>query len=176
MATEAIHNIIRYVILTVIVSESLEELRRVLASSSYFSNYSPYFVSMASSLLIYNAQKISLNGLAHRRTCLTCSRTHGTCLVLKVGHITCNFYTKAKTLQIQGKENAEKLKLNLIELAKEKLPEKLLDEVPWPESENQSGDEVIELESAAAKDPSRCCNNCSDTLEMFLLLRKDIRD
>ena len=34
----------------------------------------------------------------------------------------------------------------------------------------------FELESAAAKDPSRCCNNCSDMLEMFLLLRKDIRD
>ena len=39
---------------------TLEELRRVLASSSYFWNYSPYFVSMASSLLIYNASKNQL--------------------------------------------------------------------------------------------------------------------
>ena len=144
---------------------------------------------MASSLLIYNASKNQLKWLGTLEDLLDLLSSqlgidskdfqvedNGTCLVLKVGHITCNFYTKANTLQIQGKENAEKLKLNLIELAKEKLPEKLFDEVPWPESEEQSGDEVIELESAAAKDPSRCCNNCSDMLEMFLLLRKDIRD
>ena len=144
---------------------------------------------MASSLLIYNASKNQLKWLGTLEDLLDLLSSqlgidskdfqvqdNGTCLVLKVGHITCNFYTKAKTLQIQGKENAEKLKLNLIELAKEKLPEKLFDEVPWPESEKQSGDEVIELESAAAKDPSRCCNNCSDMLEMFLLLRKDIHD
>ena len=31
---------------------------------------------------------------------------NGTCSVLKL-NITCNFYTKAKTLQIQGKENAD---------------------------------------------------------------------
>ena len=68
------------------------------------------------------------------------------------------------------------MKLNLIDLAKEKLPEKLPDEVPWPESEKQSGEEVIELEPAVAKDPSRCCNNCSDYLEMILVLRKNMRD
>ena len=49
---------------------------------------------------------------------------NGTCLVLKAGNITYNFYTRANTLQIQGKENAEQLKLNLIDLAKQKLPEK----------------------------------------------------
>ena len=96
--------------------------------------------------------------------------------MLKAGHITCNFYTEANTLQIQGKENAEQLKLNLIDLAREKLPEKLPDEVSWPESEKQDGEEFIELESAVAKDPSCCCNNCSDFIEMILLLRKDICD
>ena len=111
---------------------------------------------MASSLLIYNASKNQLKWLGTLEDLLDLLSSqlgidskdfqvqdNGSCLVLKVGHITCNFYTKAKTLQIQGKENAEKLKLNLIELAKEKLPEKLFDEVPWPESEKQSGDEVI---------------------------------
>ena len=168
---------------------ALEESRGVLASSSDFSNCSPYFVSMASSLLIYNASKNQLKLLGTKEDLLDLLlpelgidsndfqvKDNGTCLVLKVGLITCNFYTKAKTLQIQGKENAEKLKLNFIELAKERLPEKLFDEVLWPESEKQSGEEVIELDSAAAKDPNRCCNNCSDTLEMFLLLRKDISD
>ena len=86
-----------------------------------------------------------------------------------------NFYTGAKTLQIQGKENAEQLKLNLIDLAKEKLPEKPPDEVTWPESEKESDKEVIELEPAVVKDPGRRCN-CSDSLEMILLLRKDICD
>lgn len=60
---------------------------------------------------------------------------------------------------IQDKENAEQLKLNLIDLATEKLPKKMLDEVPWHESEKKSGEEVIELEPAVAKDPSRCYNN-----------------
>ena len=47
---------------------------------------------------------------------------NGTCSVFKAEQIiTCNFYTKAKPLQIQGKENAEQLKLNLIALANEKL-------------------------------------------------------
>ena len=40
------------------------------------------------------------------------------CYASKAEQITCNFYTKAKTLQIQGEENAEQLKLNLISLAK----------------------------------------------------------
>ena len=46
---------------------------------------------------------------------------NGTCSVFKAEQITCNFYTRAKTLQIQGKENAEQLKLNLVALANEKL-------------------------------------------------------
>ena len=43
---------------------------------------------------------------------------NGTCLVLKFGQITCNFYTKAKTLQVQGKDDDD-LKNNLISLSKE---------------------------------------------------------
>ena len=43
----------------------------------------------------------------------------------------------------------------------------------WPESEKESDKEVIELEPAVVKDPGRRCN-CSDSLEMILLLRKDI--
>ena len=144
---------------------------------------------MASSLLIYNASKKQLKWLGTKEELLDLLSSklgidssdfqvqdNGTCSVLKAGHITCNFYTKAKTLQIQGKEYAGQLKLNLIDLAKEKLPEKLPDEVSWSESERQDGEEVIELESAVAKDPGQCCNNCSDFLEMILLLRKDICD
>ena len=134
----------------------VEELRRVLASSSYFCNYSPCFVCMVSSLLIYSASKKQLKWLGTKEDLLDFLSSklgidtsdfqvqdNGTCSVLKAEYITCNFYTKAKTLQIQGKENAEKLKLNLIDLTKKKLPEKLPDEVPWPESEQQNGEEVI---------------------------------
>ena len=38
------------------------------------------------------------------------------CAVLKIQNITCNFYHKAKTLQIQGKEEADKLRKDLINL------------------------------------------------------------
>ena len=69
-----------------------------------------------------------------------------------------NFYTGAKTLQIQGKENAEQLKLNLIDLAKEKLPEEPPDEVTWPGSEKQSDEKVIELEPVVVKDSESFCN------------------
>lgn len=41
---------------------------------------------------------------------------NGTCAVFKIQNITCNFYHKAKTLQIQGKEDADKLKIDLINL------------------------------------------------------------
>ena len=43
---------------------------------------------------------------------------NGTCLVLKFGQITYNFYTKAKTLQVQGKDSDD-LKNNLISLSNE---------------------------------------------------------
>ena len=46
---------------------------------------------------------------------------NGACSVFKAEQITCNFFTKVKTLQIQGKGNAEQLKLNLIALTNEKL-------------------------------------------------------
>ena len=41
---------------------------------------------------------------------------NGICAVLKIQNITCNFYHKAKTLQIQGKEEADKLRKDLINL------------------------------------------------------------
>ena len=47
--------------------------------------------------------------------------------------------------------------------------------IPWPESEKHSDEEVIELEPVVVKDPGRCCN-CSDSLELILILRKDICD
>lgn len=98
---------------------------------------------MTSSLLIkYNASKKQLNWLGTKEDLLDFLSSklgidssdfqvqdNGTCSVLKAGHITCNFYTRGKTLQIQDKENAEQLKLNLIDLAKEKFPEKPPDEV-----------------------------------------------
>ena len=52
------------------LQRSLEELRRVLASSSYFFNYSPYFVSMASGLLTYNASKKQLKWLGTKEDLL----------------------------------------------------------------------------------------------------------
>ena len=62
-----------------------------------------------------------------------------------------------EALRRRVKECFSKL-LILLQLlsAEEKLLEKVFDEVLLPESEKQSGEEVIELESAAAKDPSRC--------------------
>ncbi|CAH3177286.1 unnamed protein product [Porites lobata] len=41
---------------------------------------------------------------------------NGTCAVFKIQNITSNFYHKAKTLQIQGKEDADKLRKDLINL------------------------------------------------------------
>ena len=41
---------------------------------------------------------------------------NGICAVFKIQNITCNFYHKAKTLQIQGKEEADKLRKDLINL------------------------------------------------------------
>ena len=41
---------------------------------------------------------------------------NGTCAVFKIQNITCNFYHKAKTLQIQGKEDADNLRKDLINL------------------------------------------------------------
>ena len=85
---------------------------------------------MASCLLIYNASKKQLKWLGTKEELLAFLTSklgidssdfqvqdNGTCSVLKAGHITCNFYTRAKPIQIQGKENAEQLKLNLIDLA-----------------------------------------------------------
>ena len=60
---EAINVSIKTCITSLVAAVTLEELRRVLASSSYFWNYSPYFVSMASSLPIYNASKNQLKWL-----------------------------------------------------------------------------------------------------------------
>ena len=41
---------------------------------------------------------------------------NGTCAVFKIQNITCNFYHKAKNLQIQGKEDADKRRKDLINL------------------------------------------------------------
>lgn len=41
---------------------------------------------------------------------------NGTCAVFKFQNITCNFYHKVRTLQIQGKEDADKLRKDLIKL------------------------------------------------------------
>ena len=68
-------------------------------------------------------------------------------VVFKAEQITCNFYTKAQTLQIQGKENTEQLKLNLIALANEKLTV----EVP-PANKKQNGGEASHLDSITAND------------------------
>ena len=41
---------------------------------------------------------------------------NGPCAVFKIQNITCNFYHRARTLEIQGKEDADKLRNNLINL------------------------------------------------------------
>ena len=44
-------------------------------------------------------------------------KDNGTCSVMKVKGMAFNFYVKAKTLQIQGKENANQLRADLVNLA-----------------------------------------------------------
>lgn len=72
---------------------------------------------------------------------------NGTCPVFKAEQNTCNFYTMAQTLQIQGKENAGQLKLDLVALAIEKLTV----EVPSA-NKKQNGGEASHLDSIAAND------------------------
>ena len=71
---------------------------------------------------------------------------NGTFPVFKAEQNTCNFYTKAQTLQIQGKENAGQLKLNLVALAVEKLTV----EVPSA-NKKQNGGEATHLDSREFK-------------------------
>ena len=42
----------------------------------------------------------------------------GTCSVIKAKEMTFNFYVRAENLQIQGKENANQLRVELVNLAR----------------------------------------------------------
>ena len=85
---------------------------------------------MAATLLSYTSSKYQLKWLGTKESLLTfltswlqvesCDiqvKDNGTCSVMKAKGMTFNFYIKAKTLQIQGKENANQLRADLVNLA-----------------------------------------------------------
>ena len=85
---------------------------------------------MASTLLSYISSKDQLKWQGAKESLLTFlssrlqieskdiqGKDNGTCSVIKAEGMTFNFYTKAKTLQIQGKENANQLRVDLVNLA-----------------------------------------------------------
>lgn len=85
---------------------------------------------MASTLLSYISSKDQLKWQSTKESLLTFLssrlqieskdiqvKDNGTCSVMKAKGMTFNFYTKAKTLQIQGKENANQLRADLVNLA-----------------------------------------------------------
>ena len=85
---------------------------------------------MASTLLSYTASKDQLKWQGTKESLLTFLssrlqvessdiqvKDNGTCSVMKVKGMTFNFYIKAKTLQIQGKESANQLRADLVNLA-----------------------------------------------------------
>ena len=63
---------------------------------------------------------------------------NGSCAVFKIQNITCNFYHKARTLQIQGKEDADKLRNDLISLTS--IGSHPVSETPNALQENQDKD------------------------------------
>ena len=85
---------------------------------------------MTSTLLSYTSSKYQLKWQGTKESLLTFLsprlqvessdiqvKGNGTCSVMKVKGMTFNFYIKAKTLQIQGKENANHLRADLVNLA-----------------------------------------------------------
>ena len=85
---------------------------------------------MASTLLSYTSSKDQLKWQGTKESLLTFLssrlqvessdiqvKDNGTCSVMKAKGMTFNFYIKAKTLQIQGKENANQLRADLVNLA-----------------------------------------------------------
>ena len=85
---------------------------------------------MASTLLSYTSSKDQLKWQGTKESLLTFRssrlqvessdiqvKDNGTCSVMKVKGMTFNFHIKAKTLQIQGKENANQLRADLVNLA-----------------------------------------------------------
>lgn len=85
---------------------------------------------MVSTLLSYTSSKGQLKWQESKESLLTFLssrlqvesrdiqvKDNGTCSVMKAKGMTFNFYTKAKTLQIQGKENANQLRADLVNLA-----------------------------------------------------------
>lgn len=85
---------------------------------------------MASTLLSYTSSKDQLKWQGTKESLLTFRssrlqvessdiqvKDNGTCSVMKVKGMTFNFYIKAKTLQIQGKESANQLRADLVNLA-----------------------------------------------------------
>ena len=85
---------------------------------------------MAATLLSYVSSKDQLKWQGTKESLLTFLssrlqvdssdiqvKDNGTCSVMKGKGMTFNFYVKAKTLQIQGKENANQLRADLVNLA-----------------------------------------------------------
>ena len=126
---------------------------------------------MAATLLSYVSSKDQLKWQGTKESLLTFLssrlqvdssdiqvKDNGTCSVVKAKGMTFNFYIKAKTLQIQGKENANQLRADLVNLActensnKSDTPE--LDEQDGVEASLPSEEEGDEDKNTMAYQPS----------------------
>ena len=74
----------------------------------------------------------------------------GSCTVFKHDQITCNFYTRAKTLQVQGKDEAEVLKLRFIDLATNNELEQTIDEEGSLNGDSRQNPDQVSLDEEAS--------------------------
>ena len=90
---------------------------------------------------------------------------NGSCTVFKIQNITCNFYHKARTLQIQGKEDADKLRNDLNDLTS--IRSHPVSETPNALQENEDKDVQLREEISSglispSDGPSTTCGNRSE--------------
>ena len=90
---------------------------------------------------------------------------NGSCAVFKIQNITCNFYHKARTLQIQGKEDADKLRNDLISLTS--IRSHPVSETPNALQENQDKDVQLreEISSGLISLSDGSTTTCGNTSE-----------
>ena len=72
---------------------------------------------------------------------------NGSCAVFKIQNITCNFYHRARTLQIQGKEDADTLRNNLINLTS--IRSRRISETPHALQESQDKNVQLREETSS---------------------------
>lgn len=119
---------------------------------------------MASSLLSYTSSKDQLKWQVTKKNLLSFLssrlqvessalqvKDNGTCAIIKAKGMTFNFYVKAKTLQIQGKENANQLRAELVNLARTDSPNDSV--APDTEEQNeQDGGDGVEASRSSEED------------------------